>query len=237
MFRFNVNRGIVAFAAIVVVGFAGCSGGRSVLPGMGLQTVDALRSSHAGRFTPLSNQPPVAMQVAWLLTDGSILTESGAKPSNFYRYVPNAKGNYKYGEWRQVGSLQTGYGPYASASDVLSDGRLVISGGEYNTPGNGYELQLTNLGAIYDPVKMSWTPLGHPAGWGHIGDSPSSVLPDGRLLMGQKLTKRDAYLDPKTLHWRRVGDAGKADFNAEEGWTLLPDGTIFTVDVARCSQL
>ncbi len=171
------------------------------------------------------------MQLAWLLTDGSILTQSGANWSNFYRYVPDAKGNYSDGTWSQVGSLQAGYGPDAGASDLLADGRLVFTGGEYNTPGNGYDLQLTNLGAVYNPVKMSWTPLGHPRGWGHIGDSPSTVLPDGKLLVGQKLTKRDAYLDPKTLTWRRADHAGKADFNSEEGWTLLADGTILTADV------
>ena len=49
--------------------------------------------------------------------------------------------------------------------------------------------------------------------------------------MGQKLTKRDALLNPKTLEWKGVSDAGKADFNAEEGWTLLPDGSVLTEDV------
>ena len=81
---------------------------------------------------------------------------------------------------------------------MLADGRLAISGGEYNDDGP-YQLQLTNLGAIYDPVKNTWTPLGHPTKWGFIGDSPNTVLPNGQFLVGQKLTKRDAYLDPKTL--------------------------------------
>ncbi len=231
MFRSSIQPAILAFATIVAVGFAGCAGSHSVLPGMAPQTFDALRSSRAGEFTRLSSQPPVGIQIAWLLTDGSILAQSASHWSNFYRYVPDAKGNYADGTWSQVGSLQAGYGPDAAASDLLADGRLVISGGEYNRPGNGYDLQLTNLGAVYDPLKKSWTPLGHPKGWGHIGDSPSSVLPDGRLLIGEKLTKRDAYLDPKTLQWRRASDAGKADFNSEEGWTLLADGTILTADV------
>jgi hypothetical protein len=40
-----------------------------------------------------------------------------------------------------------------------------------------------------------------------------------------------ALLDPATLTWTKVSSAGKSDFNAEEGWTLLPDGTILTFDV------
>ena len=103
---------------------------------------------------------------------------------------------------------------------------------ESTTAGGKYDLQLVNLGAIYDPVKGTWTSLGHPAGWSWIGDSPSSVLPDGRYLVGDKLQEADAYLDPATLRWTSVKHTGKADFNAEEGWTLLADGSILTLDVA-----
>lgn len=180
-------------------------------------------------MTRLSN-PPTGMQLTWLMTDGSVLGQSSGGNS-FYRYVPDSKGNYADGSWSQVGSLQTGYGPDAAASDVLADGRFVIIGGEYNNPGNNYQLQLVNLGAIYDPVKMTFTPLGHPTRWKWIGDSPSTVLPNGHLLLGDKLHRWDAFLDPKTLNWRHVSDRGKSDFNAEEGWTLLPNGTILTADV------
>src|SRR6202034_185122 len=103
--------------------------------------------------------------------------------------------------------------------------RVVIRGGEYNVGGK-YGLQLVNLGAVYDPVKTTWTSVGHPEGWRWIGDSPSSVLADGRLLLGDKLTRQDAYLNPRTLRWTRVSHAGKTDYNAEEGWTLLADGTV-----------
>ncbi|MBV8118154.1 MAG: hypothetical protein JOZ01_09255, partial [Candidatus Eremiobacteraeota bacterium] len=51
------------------------------------------------------------------------------------------------------------------------------------------------------------------------------------FVVGQKLTQKDAAFDPSTLQWTMLGDAGKSDFNAEEGWTLLPDGTILTADV------
>jgi hypothetical protein len=40
-----------------------------------------------------------------------------------------------------------------------------------------------------------------------------------------------AALHPATLQWTTAPSTGKGDFNAEEGWTLLPDGSILTVDV------
>ncbi|MBV8345621.1 MAG: hypothetical protein JO190_11630 [Candidatus Eremiobacteraeota bacterium] len=230
----RVNAGFsAAIAAVIAVGTAACSGERAMVPGLSQQTLETLERSHAGRFAPIGRQPPVGMAMEWLLTDGSVLAQSGATWSSWYRYVPDAKGSYSDGTWSQVASLQSGYGPLYFAADVLADGRLAISGGEYNTPGNGYDLQLTNQGAVYDPVKNAWTPLRHPARWKYIGDSPSSVLPNGNMLVGDKLHTWDAALNPKTLAWRRLGDKGKSDFNAEEGWTLLPNGTILTADVKK----
>jgi hypothetical protein len=57
------------------------------------------------------------------------------------------------------------------------------------------------------------------------------VLPDGRFVVGNKLDKRLAALDPKTLTWTALSSAGKSDFDAEEGWTLLQDGSFLTFDV------
>ncbi len=170
------------------------------------------------------------MQLTFLMTDGSVLAQSANTPNYWYKYVPDAYGNYSDGTWTQVATLPSGYAPSAFASAVLADGRLLISGGEYNIPGQ-YDLQLTNLGAVYDPRANTWTALGHPSGWQWIGDSPATMLPGGEFFLGQKLTTYDAYLNPKTLGWTEVSSAGKSDFNAEEGFTLLADGTILTADV------
>ncbi len=233
MFRFRNSSKFVAFAAVLALGFGGCSANRSVLPAAGSQFSNDVRSVRGNHARPglalITHQPPVGMQMAFLMTDGTVLAQTYSA-STWYRYTPDSTGGYSDGTWAQVATLPAGYGPTAFASAVLADGRLAISGGEYNTPGQ-YDLQLTNLGAVYDPIANTWTAIGHPKGWGWIGDSPASVLPDGRFLVGQKLTKQDAVLDPKTLHWTKLGNAGKSDFNAEEGYTLLPDGTILTADV------
>jgi hypothetical protein len=182
--------------------------------------------SLAQTLQTLTHQPPDGVGISFLLTDGTVMTQ-GNGGSDWARLTPDKKGSYVNGTWKQAASLPSGYVPYAFASAVLGDGRLVIVGGEYNNGG----FALTNLAAIYDPKKDTWTPLGHPKGWGYIGDSPSAVLPDGRYVVGRKLDHRLAALDPKTLQWTELNDAGKSDFNAEEGWTLMPDGSILTYDV------
>ncbi len=237
MFRFTLKSAFLAAASALAVATAGCSGSHSVLPGVGPQVANDLRPGIMARFKPLTHQPPVqGIQLTFLMTDGTVLAQAYSN-STWYRYTPDSSGNYADGTWAQAASLQDPpYGPSAFASAVQIDGRLVITGGEYNYPGNGYDLQLTNLGAVFDPVANTWTALKHPIGWKTIGDSPSAVLPNGQYLVGQKLTHRDAELDPHTLHWKKVGDKGKSDFNAEEGWTLLPNGTVLTADVKHATN-
>jgi hypothetical protein len=231
------NRSVFfTFAAVAAVGLSGCSGGGSTPPVAGPQIGNAARGGHVQGpeilrpgMSRMSSQPPVGMQMAWLMTDGTLLAQSG-QGNTWYKYTPDSKGGYSDGTWSQVGSLQAGYAPSAEASAVQIDGRLVITGGEYNA-GGPYDVQLTNLGAVYDPTKGTWTALGHPKGWNWIGDSPSTILPDGTYVVGDKLTEQDAALNPKTLKWTILGDKGKADFDSEEGWTLLPNGLILTADV------
>jgi hypothetical protein len=232
VFRFTLKSACLAAASALAVGAAGCSGSHSVLPGVGPQVANDLRPGVITRFVPLKHQPPVpGIQMEFLMTDGTVLGQTYSN-STWYRYTPDSSGNYSDGTWTQAASLEDPpYGPDAFASAVQIDGRLIITGGEYNYPGNGYQLQLTNLGAIFDPVANTWTMIGHPHNWSTIGDSPATVLPDGQFLVGQKLTKRDAILNPHTLAWKQLGHGGKSDFNAEEGWTLLPDGSILTADV------
>jgi hypothetical protein len=180
----------------------------------------------AQTLTPLKHQPPDGVVLSFQLTDGTVLAQ-GNNYSDWWKLTPDNTGSYVNGTWTQVANLPSGYTPYAMASAVLADGRVIIEGGEYLD--NNFTL--TNLGAIYDPTANTWTPVTPPKGWNYIGDSPSVVLPNGNYLIGNKLTKQMRELDPKTMTWKAVGSKGKADFNAEEGWTLLANGTILTADV------
>jgi hypothetical protein len=175
----------------------------------------------------LKNQPPNGAQLTFQLTDGRVLVQA-YNNSSFYALTPDNTGSYVNGTWKQVASLPAGYSPSAMSSQVLADGRVLVEGGEYS---NGGQFTLTNQGAIYDPVKDKWTTVKHPPKWQNIGDSPSVVLPDGTFFLGDKLHKRFASFDPKTMTWTSLATTGKNDFNAEEGYTLMPDGTILTYDV------
>jgi hypothetical protein len=101
----------------------------------------------------------------------------------------------------------------------------VIEGGEYNL---GPQVD-TTLGAIYDPVANSWTSIAPPTGWGSIGDASSVVLPNGTFMLGACCSSSEAELNASTLTWTTTGQ-NKADSNSEEGWTLLPNGKVLTVD-------
>jgi hypothetical protein len=184
--------------------------------------------SQAQTLQTLAHQPPDGAGIAFLMTDGTVIVQGNGE-SDWAKLTPDKSGSYVNGTWKTIASLPAGYVPDAFASAVLADGRLIIEGGEYN---NG-QFAFTNMGAVYDPVKDTWTTQKPPKGWGFIGDSPSAVLPDGRFLLGSKFDRRVAVLDPKTLTWTDLTSAGKHDRNAEEGWTLMPDGSVLTYDVTK----
>jgi hypothetical protein len=179
-------------------------------------------------LTALKHQPPDGIIYTFQLTDGTVMAQGGSC-SDFWKLTPDINGSYVNGTWTQLASLPAGYAPYASASAVLADGRLLIEGGEYSECGNTFTL--TNQGAIYEPTTNTWASVTPPKGWDYIGDSPSLVLPNGDYVIGNKLTKQMRELNPKTMKWISISSKGKKDFDAEEGWTLLPDGSIFTADV------
>jgi hypothetical protein len=184
--------------------------------------------SLAQSLQTLVHQPPDGAGIAFLLTDGTVIVQGNGE-SDWAKLTPDNKGSYVNGTWKKIASLPSGYVPDAFASAVLADGRVIIEGGEYN---NG-QFAFTNMGAVYDPVKDTWTMQKPPKGWGFIGDSPSAVLPNGHFLLGSKFDKRVAELDPATLTWTDLSSTGKYDRNAEEGWTLMPDGSVLTYDVTR----
>jgi hypothetical protein len=49
-------------------------------------------------------------------------------------------------------------------------------------------------------------------------------------MLADKMSRQAALLNLKTLTWTETGTSTKSDLNDEEGWTLLPDGRVLTVD-------
>lgn len=171
--------------------------------------------------------PTFDVGIALQLTDGRILIQE-ANTSNWYTLTPSKGGLYHEGTFTKVKSFPASmnYAPLYFASAVLPDGRVIVEGGEDNS---GVE-DWTTKGAIYDPVKNTWTQVYPPKGWGHIGDASSVVLANGTFMLANINSGESALLDAKTLTWTIVPGAGKNDANDEEGWNLLPDGDVMTVD-------
>ncbi len=187
--------------------------------------------SGAQNWTPLNRQPTFPAGNALLLTDGTVMVQQMTNEvfgtGQWWRLTPDRAGSYQNGAWSQLATLPSGHAPLYYASAVLPDGRVVVVGGEYN---NSTQAE-TTLGAIYNPATNAWTPIAPPKGVTKIGDASSVVLANGTFLLGPCCSQRTDYLlNAATLTWTATGSSGKSDDNAEEGWTLLPNGKVLTVD-------
>jgi hypothetical protein len=187
-------------------------------------------------WTRLTHQPTFNAGAMLLLTDGTVLVAdqgpSNSGGANWWRLTPSNTGSYVNGTWSQVASLPATYQPLYFASAVLPDGRVLIEGGEFNL-GNPI---WTTRGAIYDPLANAWTPVKPPAGWTTIGDAASTLLANGRFMLANCCSTQAALFNANTLTWAATG-VGKADSNNEEGLSLLPDGSVLTVDANNVANL
>jgi hypothetical protein len=168
----------------------------------------------------------------FLLTDGRVLMQEKAT-GNWWILTPEQYTlDYHKGTFAATGSLPAGYAPEFYASAVLNNGKVILEGGEYNSGVKDW----TTLGAIFDPISETWSSVAAPPGWTKIGDAPSVVLADGTFMLGTCCGTFAATLDPKTMVWTKLstkkGYVGKFDHNSEEGWTLLPNGSVLTVDAS-----
>ena len=184
----------------------------------------------AQSWSHLTNTAPFNAGVALLLTDGRVLVHAEQDaPTQWYTLTPDNHGSYINGTWKQVASFPSNYGPVYFSSAVLPDGRVLAEGGEYN---NGAQ-DWTNLGAIYDPKADTWTKVNPPSNMSNIGDAQSVILPNGTYMQADAIQTVTDFFNPSNLSWSPAGVSGKADGFDEEGWTLLPNGNVLTVD---CNQ-
>ena len=186
----------------------------------------AATMAYSQAWVPLVNQPDATLALSnpLLLTDGTVILHQYCG-RQWYKLTPDQYGSYVNGTWKRIASLPAGYAPLYFGSAVLVDGRVVIEGGEYNYCQGVW----TNQGAIYNPKLNTWTTIAPPPNWSTIGDAQAVVLPNGTYMQANCCTTEQALLDTSNLTWSITGK-GKFDVNDEEGWNLLPDGTLLTVD-------
>lgn len=179
-----------------------------------------------GTWTPFPNQAPVNIDMALLLTDGTLMCHQVYAPDGvfprreWYRLTPDAFGNYLNGTWTQLASMHDSR--YAFGSAVLRDGRVLVAGGEYGTGLHTME--------IYDPRTNVWTPVALPEPL-YIADANAKVLPNGKVLLLPTGAIDGEILDPVTGGWLKTKQKLYQDPNPEESAVLLPDGSVLMANV------
>src|SRR5262249_37285599 len=138
--------------------------------------------------------------------------------AHWHALTPDSHGSYINGTWSNLQDMSFWRRYYALG--VLKDGRVFICGGEQSGDTGD-----SNKGEIYDPVHDNWTPIATPP-WTQVGDAASTVLPNGKVLIGALQTGDCIIYDPSADSWSTTGSqSGRTN---EETWVLLPDDTIVT---------
>jgi hypothetical protein len=193
------------------------------------QTPSAAKSVPPARYWyAVQGVPGIWAYFVLLLTDGTLMFHD-AGTENWWKLTPDEFGRYATGTWTQRAPTPPGYSPLYFASAVLPDGRVLVEGGEYIA----FNPVWSTDGAIYDPVADSWQRVNPPAGWASIGDAQSVVLANGKFMLADCCTTNAALFDAKTLTWTQIDTSTKVTINDEEGWTLLPNGNVLTIDASN----
>ncbi|MGA2255043.1 MAG: LamG-like jellyroll fold domain-containing protein [Thermoguttaceae bacterium] len=193
------------------------------------------RSLLTATWTQLSNPAPIAAPAGSctieLLPNGSVLMADGTNssttgPTNKWAILtPDASGDYADGTWTEAANAN--FTRIDNASQVLSDGDVLVAGGEY---GNG-----TDSAELYKPLNNTWSVLPSQP-YGAFSDSISMVITGGTLngdVMIAPVGSTNGYtaiFNPSTDTWSQ-GPKLYRGVNAEEqSWVKLADGSILTCD-------
>jgi hypothetical protein len=170
-----------------------------------------------GTWKSLTNQPTFNTSTMILLTDGRVMVQEEGT-AHWHALTPDADGSYINGTWSSLQDMSFWRRYYALG--VLKDGRVFICGGEQSGDTGD-----SKKGEIYDPVLDKWTPIALPP-WTQVGDAASTVLPNGKVMIGALQTGDCIIYDPSADSWSATGSqSGRTN---EETWVLLPDDTIVT---------
>ena len=161
-----------------------------------------------------------------LLSDGTIVVQGAGTTFSWTKLAPDNKATYINGTWSSIAPMKTARLYFGS--NVLPNGNLFVVGGEYS--GSTGQKTLTNSGEIYNPSTNSWTSIA-PFPLSTFGDDPTVVLSNGNILCGDIFSGTTYLYNPASNSWNQTGTKLRNDRSDEETWSLLPDGSVLSVDI------
>ena len=188
---------------------------------------EALEQRHlfAGVWTPLVRSAPTGIaETMMLLSDGNVMVHTGFGASKTWaKLSPDTQGSYANGTYTNLAPMSVGrlYFP----STVLPSGEVFVLGGEFSDLGT-----YTNHAEIFNPVTNTWrTAAAFPEPT--FGDTPTSLLPNGKILAGAPFTDNSYLYDPQADTWEFAAEKLRADVSVEETWVQLPGGNVLSYDL------
>jgi uncharacterized repeat protein (TIGR01451 family) len=199
-------------------------------------TAEELYVFKPGTWTPLAPTNPSAGPTSGaemnLLSDGTVIVQSGQIEQLWYKLTPSASGSYVNGTWSQIAPMNFQRMIFSTA--VLPSGQVIAVGGEYYGPNN---TPFTNVCEMYDPVHNTWSYIASaPSPTGTLGECDVEVLPDGRVLAADKRGPAMSIYNPATNTWVLGPNRLRGDWNDEETWVKLPDNSILSYDIWSSAQ-
>ena len=168
----------------------------------------------AGTWSALANQAPGGVALMLLLPDGTVMAQNGTA---WYKLTPDSNGHYLSGTWSTLASMHDTRTYYQS--QILTDGRVFVSGGEYGSGGTNCE--------TYDPASNTWTQQPQPGL--NLIDSEAETLPNGNVMVAALATGSPCLIyDIIANDW--FDGATSLDGQDEAAWVKLTDGSTLTID-------
>jgi hypothetical protein len=190
-------------------------GWRRFLAGL-LLLLTLQKSIAAGTWASLASAPPLGVNHAMVLSDGTIYTDNGS--GQCLRLTPDIHGSYQNGTWTHLSTMN--YSRLFFASVVLTNGNIFVAGGEYGTGRHHAEL--------FDPLNNVWTKIPDPLPGPAFSDNIGKILPNGNVLIPPVSQFGGCLIyNVAGNSWQTAASSKNQN---EASWVKLPNDTIITID-------
>jgi len=174
------------------------------------------KSLAVGTWAPLASAPPLGVNHAMVLSDGTIYTDNGS--GQCCRLTPDIHGGYQNGTWTHLSTMNNARLFFASS--VLTNGNIFVTGGEYGLGRRHAEL--------FDPLNNLWTKIPDPLPGPAFSDAIGKILPNGNVLVAPVSQFGGCLIyNVAGNSWQTAGSAINQN---EVCWVKLTNDCILTID-------